>query len=121
MNKYFIGFISVLLPSIAQANMGQGAEGFFILLLNNYLLAAVFLAGLVLAFFKYFKTTLRRNIFIGLNIVPVLITLASIGLMLQDGANIIGIWWLIIAMLLGHVFSIAIPYIQYNILTKHNA
>ena len=121
MNKHFIGFLVLLLPCLAHANMGLGAEGFFILLLNNYLLAAVFLIGLILAFFKYFKTRLRRNIFIGINIIPLAITIGSVLLMLKDGANIISIWWLISAMVLGHCFSIAIPYFQYKVLNKNNA
>lgn len=121
MNKNAIILPATLSPSLAYANMGPGAEGFFIMLLNNYLLAAVLLIGLVLAFLKYFKTTLRRNIYIGINVIPLLITAVSIGLMLKDGANIIGIWWLIAAMLLGHTFSIAIPYVQHRILSTSNA
>ena len=121
MNKYLIIFFAILLPTVAHANMGLGAEGFFIMLLNNYLLAALFLVGLILAFFKYFKTALRRNLFIVIDIIAILVTLGSIALMLKDGANIIAIWWLITAMLLGHAFSTAIPYVQYKILSRQNA
>ncbi len=110
---------SSLLPTLASADTGLGAEGFWVLLLNSWFLAVVFFITLLLTFFKFFSTKLRRNLFIGINTIPLLVTFSASYIMLRDGADISNVWWLITGILLSHICSFTIPTVQYKLLSKN--
>jgi uncharacterized membrane-anchored protein YitT (DUF2179 family) len=108
-----------LLPAFAHANMGKGIEGYVVLLVNNFFLAAVLLLNLILAMLKFFRTEKRRTIFVTINCLPLMVTIAACVRFLQAQPELSEGWLIIPAMLLGHLFSIAIPLVQYKMLSKH--
>lgn len=115
MNRILL-MICSLLPTQSYADTGLGAEGFWLLLLNSWLLAGVFFITVVFTFFKFFNSRTRRNLFIGINAIPLLVTLGASYIMLRDGAELSNVWWLIAGMLLGHIGSFAMPVAQYKLL-----
>lgn len=108
----------LILPVMAQANMGRGAEGFFIMLLSSWILAPLLFAELVLVFMRFFYTALRRNIFLGLNLLALCASGYGVIRFLVEQPPVDMIWVIIPALILAHLIAILMPIVQFKIMTR---
>lgn len=120
MNKAITLFGLLLLSFSAHATGKPGLEGFMLLLVNNFLLAGVFFITLILSLFKFFNTPTKRNIALLINSLPLLFTVyASLRFFMAE-PELNQAWLIIPAMLLGHIFCLIIPWLQYKALHQHH-